>query len=173
MNALDMELYEHALRKIADTKIAQRRKVHPIAINEAGFARWNAHEPFSGTGWGDLQRGEPRHRWSTQNASTLMVARGYSEKMRGFLAIDRFVASSQSDKLSLFLNGERVKLDRIQEKGQKGHRFSFEVPPSSDKELELRFELDPLMSFSNVDKNSKDTTPLGFALVGLGFDPVD
>lgn len=173
MNALDLELYDYVLHRISEQKIKPKQKITPLGIDESGFLRWNADEPFSGTGWGDLQRAEPVHRWSLSPTATLDITRNYHGSMLGFLAIERFVADEQEDSLCVYINNDKVKLQRVQLDGSKGQHYFFQVPPSPEKAMELRFELEHLIAFSQIDPNATSHMPRGLALIGIGFDPFD
>ncbi|NVE95956.1 sulfotransferase family 2 domain-containing protein [Altererythrobacter lutimaris] len=171
LNSLDMELYAYAQERIASQTIKAKPKLNPLAINQSGFMRWNVDEPFSGHGWSDLQRTKVRHRWSIANTSSLTIERNYSGRMAGFISLHRFVHDQQQSVLKVFLDDKQVDLKPVQFKYREGILYTFEVPKSSAGEMELRFEVETLMSFAEVNKNSNDKTERGLAITGVSFVP--
>ena len=73
----------------------------------------------------------------------------------------------------VFINEDEVALRRWQRKGEEGLIYFFRVPPSHEEHMEMRFELDQLISFAQVDPRSTSHLPRGLALTGIGFDPLN
>lgn len=172
MNQLDLDLYDYVQKKASAQEVDSRRKTNPMTIDGSGNMRWYAGQPFFGAGWGALMRSDVRHLWSIKNSSTLKVQRNYSGRMLGFLSLLRFVSSDQEALLKVFVNNVEVELHRVHLKWRDGVYFHSVIPESDGDQIDLRFDLEKLVSFAEVNSGTTDRAKRGFALSEIVFSPL-
>ena len=188
LNELDYDLYEWARRLALVKRVAYwlpKQRILPMSTpldaSARPFFQWSVKDPFFGSGWSETQcadaREDPAHRWmnnTTDAEIAIRVRKGGSYLL--MLDILRFVDEDQARTFSLTADGEPVALlgpTRTASSGAGGGLYLAQLGARASELCVLRFHVNSLKSFSEVNPADADSTPRGLAIRSLTLLQLD
>jgi hypothetical protein len=183
-NALDIELYEWARRKIARPQakimgLVRKPPVNPIDLSGRLERHWSVMEPFFGTGWSDVQSSAgvsaPPHRWTIDREDATLSVKvdpGATYKLR--VNLFRFASDEQSRQFSVLADGNELELSQnFRIPLTTGRTYTTTFGPTRTDECVLTFRVKTLKSFNTLNPSDDDRTLRGLALCSLDFMKID
>lgn len=172
LNAFDQSLYEYVKGR-CDEQAAWLRKdgVNPNCALPGDTFYWKAGMPFWGAGWDDATDFNPPHVWSIQPDAYFVLDTPGCRSGTLIFSTFRFCVDAQAQSFTLVVNGKCMTPVRLKAHADGTESFAVALPPYDSDKLVAIFRLAMMVRFTDINPESTDCMPRGFALTDLRFLP--
>ena len=147
-------------------QIQKKVKVqNPISVIGVSTFKWEASMPLWGKGWSSRHYNENStpHLWSMSNNSSILIEAEKNSKYFLLISILRFV-SNDLQELIFSLNGRIISPYLINIPENSHLNFLIQLETTDTNQIELIFNINKLISFSDIDPSSDIKLMFGVAL---------